>query len=62
MTGRAERTADVVARLRAERPQASLAELAVAAGVSERHVRRLAADRLEDATTSRWLFLEFLTK
>ncbi|MHA4946083.1 DUF2637 domain-containing protein [Micromonospora sp. SD19] len=49
VTGRAERTADVVARLRAERPQASLAELAVAAGVSERHVRRLAADKLEDA-------------
>jgi len=39
--GRVERTADVVARLRAERPQASLAELALAAGVSERHVRRL---------------------
>jgi hypothetical protein len=32
---------DVVARLRAERPQARLAELATAAGVSQRHVRRL---------------------
>jgi hypothetical protein len=49
MTGHAERTADVVARLRAERPQASLAELALAAGVSERHVRRLAAVKPEDA-------------
>jgi hypothetical protein len=43
MTGRAERTVDVVARLRAERPQASMAELALAAGVSERHLRRLVA-------------------
>lgn len=48
MTGRTERTADVVARLRAERPQASLAELALAAGVSERHVRRLTAVKPED--------------
>ncbi|MBM0231158.1 DUF2637 domain-containing protein [Micromonospora sp. STR1_7] len=48
MTGRAERTADVVARLRAERPQASLAELALAAGVSERHVRRLVTEELVD--------------
>ncbi len=46
--GRAERTADVVVRLRAERPQASLAELASAAGVSERHVRRLIAGKSED--------------
>ncbi|TDC30862.1 DUF2637 domain-containing protein [Micromonospora sp. 15K316] len=38
---RGQRTVDVVARLRAERPQASLPELASAAGVSERHVRRL---------------------
>ncbi len=45
VTGRAERTADVVARLRAERPQASPAELALAAGVSERHVRRLVAEK-----------------
>ncbi|NJP32860.1 DUF2637 domain-containing protein [Micromonospora thermarum] len=43
--GRVERTADVVARLRAERPQASLAELALAAGVSERHVRRLVTNK-----------------
>ncbi|MFV2011029.1 MULTISPECIES: DUF2637 domain-containing protein [unclassified Micromonospora] len=43
MTGRAERTVDVVARLRAERPQASMTELALAAGVSERHLRRLVA-------------------
>ncbi|WP_431728339.1 DUF2637 domain-containing protein [Verrucosispora sp. TAA-831] len=43
--GRAEPTADVVARLRAERPQASPAELALAAGVSERHVRRLMAGK-----------------
>ncbi|MDW5330642.1 DUF2637 domain-containing protein [Plantactinospora sp. KLBMP9567] len=49
VTGRAERTADVVARLRAERPQASPAELALAAGVSERHVRRLVAEKPEDA-------------
>ncbi|MFI6065655.1 DUF2637 domain-containing protein [Micromonospora sp. NPDC051227] len=48
MTGRAERTADVVARLRAERPQASLAELALAAGVSERHVRRLVTKKIVD--------------
>lgn len=48
VTGRAERTADVVARLRAERPQASPAELALAAGVSERHVRRLVAEKPED--------------
>ena len=40
---RSERAVDVVARLRAERPQASLAELASAAGVSQRHVRRLLA-------------------
>ncbi|KAB1160116.1 DUF2637 domain-containing protein [Micromonospora sp. AMSO12t] len=45
VTGHAERTADVVARLRAERPQASPAELALAAGVSERHVRRLMAEK-----------------
>jgi hypothetical protein len=43
VTGRAERTADVVARLRAERPEASLTEVASAAGVSPRHVRRLIA-------------------
>ncbi|MGC4894702.1 DUF2637 domain-containing protein [Micromonospora sp. DT31] len=48
MTGRAERTADVVARLRAERPLASLAELALAAGVSERHVRRLVTETIVD--------------
>lgn len=46
---RHKRTADVVARLRAERPQASLAELAGAAGVSERHVRRLIASESEAA-------------
>ncbi|MEV0391782.1 DUF2637 domain-containing protein [Polymorphospora rubra] len=39
--GRAELAADVVARLRVERPDASLAELASVAGVSQRHVRRL---------------------
>lgn len=49
VTERAERTADVVARLRAERPQASLAEVALAAGVSERHVRRLTAVKPEDS-------------
>ncbi|WP_435123336.1 DUF2637 domain-containing protein [Micromonospora tulbaghiae] len=38
---RGQRTVDVVAQLRAERPQASLPELASAAGVSERHIRRL---------------------
>ncbi|AYF30494.1 hypothetical protein CSH63_24205 [Micromonospora tulbaghiae] len=48
-TGRHERTADVVARLRTERPRASLAELALAAGVSERHVRRLIAGEPEEA-------------
>jgi hypothetical protein len=48
VTRRAERTADVVARLRAERPQASLAEVALAAGVPERHVRRLAAVKPEN--------------
>ncbi|KAB1947548.1 DUF2637 domain-containing protein [Micromonospora sp. ALFpr18c] len=36
-----ERTVDLVARLRAERPGASLADIADAAGVSERHARRL---------------------
>ncbi|MBQ1076081.1 DUF2637 domain-containing protein [Micromonospora sp. C31] len=46
---RPERTVDAVARLRAERPQASPAELALAAGVSERHVRRLIAGKPEDA-------------
>ncbi|MEU1604051.1 DUF2637 domain-containing protein [Micromonospora matsumotoense] len=40
---RGQRTIDAVARLRAERPQASLPELASAAGVSERHIRRLVA-------------------
>ncbi len=39
--GGTERAVDVVARLRAERPHASLAELASASGVSQRHVRRL---------------------
>ncbi|RKF27324.1 DUF2637 domain-containing protein [Micromonospora globbae] len=48
-TVRPEQTADAVARLRAERPQASPAELAVAAGVSERHVRRLIAGKPEHA-------------
>lgn len=38
-----ERTADIVARLRAERPDASLIEVASAAGVSPRHVRRILA-------------------
>ncbi|MFF5171756.1 DUF2637 domain-containing protein [Micromonospora sp. NPDC000089] len=38
-----ERTVDIVARLRAERPDASLIEVASAAGVSPRHVRRLIA-------------------
>jgi hypothetical protein len=42
--GRSERAAHVVARLRTERPQASLAELASAAQVSQRHVRRLLAE------------------
>ncbi|MFJ1537535.1 DUF2637 domain-containing protein [Micromonospora chalcea] len=43
-TVRGDRTADIVTRLRAERPQVSLAELASAAGVSQRHVRRLLAN------------------
>ncbi len=43
-TQRSERAVDVVARLRVERPQAGLRELASAAGVSQRHVRRLLAN------------------
>ncbi|MEU7978877.1 DUF2637 domain-containing protein [Micromonospora sp. NPDC049081] len=43
------RTADVVAQLHAEHPQASLAELAMAAGVTERHVRRLVTGRSRNA-------------
>ncbi|MEV0396687.1 DUF2637 domain-containing protein [Polymorphospora rubra] len=39
-----KRTADIVARLRTERPDASLSEVASAAGVSPRHVRRLIAN------------------
>jgi hypothetical protein len=37
------RAADIVAQVRAERPDATYADIAVAAGVSERHVRRLLA-------------------
>jgi hypothetical protein len=40
-TRRHSSTADVVARVRAERPDARLADIAAEAGVSERHVRRL---------------------
>lgn len=40
---RAETTADTVIRLRAECPDASPADIAAQAGVSERHVRRLLA-------------------
>jgi hypothetical protein len=40
-TGRSHRTVDVVARIRAERPDASPADIAKEVGVSERHVRRL---------------------
>ncbi|SCE97824.1 DUF2637 domain-containing protein [Micromonospora chokoriensis] len=47
-----KRTADTVARLRAERPDASLIEVASAAGVSPRHVRRLIADELESTRTN----------
>ncbi|WP_319462651.1 DUF2637 domain-containing protein [Micromonospora sp. RTP1Z1] len=48
---RSEQTADLVARVQAERPSASLAEIAKAAGVSERHVRRLLASGKAGAAT-----------
>lgn len=38
---RGSRTADIVARLRSERPDATFADIAAQAHVSERHVRRL---------------------
>ncbi|MEV0398093.1 DUF2637 domain-containing protein [Polymorphospora rubra] len=47
-----DRTADIVARLRAERPQASLTELASAAGVSKRHVRRLLANESDSSAVA----------
>jgi hypothetical protein len=49
--GRSERAVDAVARLRAEYPQASHAELASAAGVSQRHIRRLLTDAPGAATS-----------
>ena len=55
---RREQTADLVTRLQVERPGASLAEIANAAGVSERHVRRLLASGRAGAATpvpiARW--------
>ncbi|OLB80345.1 MAG: hypothetical protein AUI14_06895 [Actinobacteria bacterium 13_2_20CM_2_71_6] len=42
---RVGRAVDTVVRLRAERPDASLADIAAEAGVSERHVRRLLTSR-----------------
>ncbi|WFE22787.1 DUF2637 domain-containing protein [Solwaraspora sp. WMMD937] len=43
-----ERTTERVVRLRTERPDASLADIARDAGVSERHVRRLLASRTRE--------------
>ncbi|WP_435123342.1 DUF2637 domain-containing protein [Micromonospora tulbaghiae] len=47
--GRRRGAAEVIARLRAEHPQASLAEVASAAGVSQRHARRLMRGVSRDA-------------
>ncbi|MGI5523179.1 DUF2637 domain-containing protein [Micromonospora sp. CA-259024] len=50
--GRRGPAADVVARVRAERPDARFADIAAEAGVSERHVRRLLMSETRRPTTA----------